>query len=128
MSTMRMGDGQAEATEQVIWYGSTQPLIVDIYDSVETPARKKQHHQRDSHPAQWVATNQVPGRVATAGEHQHKQGRRGLKKIQKADIWQFLRFCIVGTLNAVIDFGVLNLLLWLYPTLSTWKTLEYNSL
>jgi len=51
-----------------------------------------------------------------------------LKKIEKADIWQFLRFCVVGTSNAVIDFGVLNLLLWLYPTTDLWKTLGYNSL
>ena len=51
-----------------------------------------------------------------------------LKKITKADIWQFLRFCVVGTSNAVIDFGVLNLLLWLYPTTDLWKTLEYNSI
>ncbi len=50
-----------------------------------------------------------------------------LNKIEKADIWQFLRFCVVGTLNAVIDFGVLNLLLWLYPTTVLWKTLGYNS-
>jgi putative flippase GtrA len=51
-----------------------------------------------------------------------------LKKIRKADVWQFLRFCVVGTSNAVVDFGVLNLLLWLYPTTDLWKTLGYNSL
>ncbi|SRR6266849_735883 len=51
-----------------------------------------------------------------------------LKKITKADVWQFLRFCAVGTSNAIIDFGVLNLLLWLYPTIDLWKTLEYNSI
>jgi len=51
-----------------------------------------------------------------------------LRKFNKTDIQQFLRFCIVGTSNAVIDFGVLNLLLWLYPTTSVWKILEYNSL
>ena len=45
-----------------------------------------------------------------------------------APIWQFLRFCVVGTSNAVIDFGVLNLLLWLYPTTDLWKTLGYNSI
>ncbi len=49
-------------------------------------------------------------------------------RVEKALIWQFLRFCIVGTSNAIIDFGVLNLLLWLYPTTDTWKTLAYNSL
>jgi len=51
-----------------------------------------------------------------------------ISRIKKADIWQFLRFCMVGTSNAVIDFGVLNLLLWLYPTADTWKTLGYNSI
>src|SRR2546421_12712757 len=51
-----------------------------------------------------------------------------VSRIQKVDIWQFLRFCIVGTSNAVIDFGVLNLLLRLYATSDTWKTLEYNSI
>jgi putative flippase GtrA len=50
-----------------------------------------------------------------------------LRKIKKTDIWQFLRFCIVGMSNAVIDFGVLNLLLWLYPTTDNWKILGYNS-
>lgn len=50
-----------------------------------------------------------------------------MSRIKKADIWQFLRFCVVGTSNAVIDFGVLNLLLWLYPTAHVWKTLGYNS-
>ncbi len=50
-----------------------------------------------------------------------------LKKIKTDDLWQFLRFCVVGTSNAVIDFGVLNLLLWLYSTENIWKTLEYNS-
>ncbi len=124
----RMRDGQGEATEQVIWYGSAQPLIVDLNVSGETQAKKKQHHQLDSDPVQWATTNQVPDRTDTSGEHQHKEGRKGLKKIQKADIRQFLRFCIVGTSNAVIDFGVLNLLLWLYPTADIWKTLEYNSL
>jgi putative flippase GtrA len=124
----RMRDGQGEAREQVIWYGTPPPPIVDLYSSGETQARKKQHHQQDSHSAQWIETNQAPGRTATPGVHQRKQGSKGLKKIQKADIWQFLRFCIVGTLNSVIDFGVLNLLLWLYPTTSTGKTLGYNSL
>jgi putative flippase GtrA len=50
-----------------------------------------------------------------------------LRKINKTDIQQIVRFCVVGTSNAIIDFGVLNLLLWLYPTTHTWKTLGYNS-
>jgi dolichol-phosphate mannosyltransferase len=56
-----------------------------------------------------------------------KVGSNVLRRVKKADIWQFVRFCIVGSLNAVIDFGVLNLLLWLYPTTTTWKILGYNS-
>src|SRR5437667_1804854 len=48
-------------------------------------------------------------------------------KIKKADIWQFVRFCIVGSLNAIIDFLVLNVLLWAYPTGNTWRVLGYNS-
>jgi putative flippase GtrA len=51
-----------------------------------------------------------------------------LKRIKKDDIQQFLRFCVVGTLNALIDFAVLDLLLWRFPTSSTLKALEYNSL
>lgn len=50
------------------------------------------------------------------------------KKIARSDILQLLRFGIVGVTNSTIDFGVLNLLLWLYPTTNLWKTLEYNSL
>jgi putative flippase GtrA len=50
-----------------------------------------------------------------------------MDRVQKADLRQFLRFCVVGTSNAVIDFGVLNLLLRLYPTTDIWKTLGYNS-
>lgn len=50
------------------------------------------------------------------------------KKITRSDILQLLRFGIVGVTNTTIDFGVLNLLLWLYPTTSLSRTLEYNSL
>jgi len=50
-----------------------------------------------------------------------------MSRIKKTDIWQFLRFCVVGMSNAVIDFGVLNLLLWLCPTTNSLITIEYNS-
>jgi putative flippase GtrA len=49
------------------------------------------------------------------------------KKIERAELWQFLRFCVVGSLNAVIDFLVLNVLLWAYPTRDNWHVLGYNS-
>ncbi len=51
-----------------------------------------------------------------------------MSRIKKSDIWQFLRFCVVGSLNAIIDFAVLDLFLWMYPTTSTEKILFYNSL
>ncbi len=50
-----------------------------------------------------------------------------LRKIRRTDIWQFLRFCVVGTSNTAIDFAALNMLLWLYPTTNAWKILGYNS-
>lgn len=49
-------------------------------------------------------------------------------RIKKTDAQQFLRFCVVGSLNAIIDFAILNALLWAYPTTSTEKILFYNSL
>jgi putative flippase GtrA len=59
---------------------------------------------------------------------ERKVGSKMPSRVKRELIWQFLRFCIVGTLNAIIDVGVLNLLLWLYPTTDTWKTLGYNSI
>jgi putative flippase GtrA len=82
----------------------------------------------DYHPAQWAATNRVPDGADAPETYQQKEGGKELKKIKKADIWQFLCFCIVGTSNAVIDFLVLNVLLWAYPTADTWQVLSYNSL
>lgn len=74
----------------------------------------------------WKATTPHTDQLFFSEERKTRSQVRG--RIKKADIWQFLRFCIVGTSNAVIDFGVLNLLLWLYPTTNPWKTLEYNSI
>ena len=50
------------------------------------------------------------------------------RRITLADIVQFLRFCVVGSLNAIIDFSILNLLLWAFPSQDTWHVLAYNSL
>jgi putative flippase GtrA len=50
------------------------------------------------------------------------------RSIKMSDIAQFLRFCVVGSLNAVIDFAILNLLLWAFPSQDTWHVLAYNSL
>lgn len=40
---------------------------------------------------------------------------------------QFARFCVVGTSNAVIDFGVLNAALAAFPTRTTVLLLVYNT-
>ena len=66
--------------------------------------------------------------VTLPGERLNPARNEQLRKLTSSDLWQFLRFCIVGSLNTIIDFGILNLLLWLYPTTSVWKTLGYNSL
>ena len=62
--------------------------------------------------------------------HQHTNRNHSLQAsmVKKSDAWQFFRFCLVGSLNAVIDFAVLNALLWKYPTSGNWKILGYNSL
>ncbi len=68
----------------------------------------------------------VPHTEQPFGSMQEVQSKLPLK-IKKADIWQFVRFCIVGSLNAIIDFLVLNVFLWKYPTGDTWRVLGYNS-
>jgi putative flippase GtrA len=42
--------------------------------------------------------------------------------------WQYLRFCVVGLSNALVDLGVLNSLLLLHPTHSTLILLADNTL
>ena len=48
-------------------------------------------------------------------------------KISGGALLQFVRFCVVGTSNAVIDFGVLNAALAVFPTRATVPLLAYNS-
>src|SRR6266566_3665883 len=82
--------------------------------------------QRITCDGSWEATILPTGQLPSTQER--KVGRKVLCRVMRADIWQFLRFCIVGTSNAVIDFLILNLLLWVYPTGDTWRVLSYNSL
>lgn len=46
----------------------------------------------------------------------------------RSEFNRFMRFCVVGTTNAVIDFGVLNFLLWKFATSNNWIVIGYNSL
>ncbi len=48
-------------------------------------------------------------------------------KTSSAALGQFARFCVVGTSNAIIDFGVLNVVLAVFPTRATVPLLAYNS-
>lgn len=50
-----------------------------------------------------------------------------LGRIDSRVLWQFVRFCAVGTSNAVIDFGVLNAVLAVFPTRAAVPLLVYNS-
>jgi len=59
------------------------------------------------------------------------------RELQKAPIhtargWrstfiQFLRYCVVGGLNTAIDIGILNILLWRFPTHSVQVLVVYNA-
>ena len=48
-------------------------------------------------------------------------------KTSSGALWQFARFCVVGTSNAIIDFGVLNVALAAFPTKATVPLLAYNT-
>jgi putative flippase GtrA len=48
-------------------------------------------------------------------------------KTSSGVLWQFARFCVVGTSNAIIDFGVLNAALAAFPTKATVPLLAYNT-
>src|SRR5215469_9212015 len=52
---------------------------------------------------------------------------KSVGKISGAGLLQFVRFCVVGTSNAVIDFGVLNAALAALPTRATVPLLAYNT-
>jgi len=41
--------------------------------------------------------------------------------------WQFLRFCLVGGVNTLIDLLMLNILLWRFPTHNVQVLVVYNS-
>jgi len=41
--------------------------------------------------------------------------------------WQFLRYCLVGGVNTLIDLAILNVLLWRFPTHNPQNLVIYNS-
>jgi len=63
----------------------------------------------------------MPGAITTRGAEQPERRRK------PSTGRQYLRFCMVGVSNAVVDLGALNLLLLLYPTTSDLTLLLYNT-
>jgi len=45
----------------------------------------------------------------------------------RSTFWQFLRYCLVGGANTLIDVVTLNLLLWRFPTDNLLVLVVYNS-
>jgi putative flippase GtrA len=56
-----------------------------------------------------------------------QQMRAGRYYLWQKEIWQILRFAIVGGLNTTIDLLVFNAFLWIMPTSETRLLLVYNS-
>jgi len=56
-----------------------------------------------------------------------QQMRAGRYLLWQKEIWQVLRFVIVGGLNTAIDLLVFNAFLWIMPTSETRLLLIYNS-
>jgi putative flippase GtrA len=52
---------------------------------------------------------------------------KSVGKCSDGALGQFARFCVVGTSNAIIDFGVLNVALAAFPTRATVPLLAYNT-
>jgi putative flippase GtrA len=45
----------------------------------------------------------------------------------KLTFWQFLRYCLVGSLNTLVDLAIFNALVWRFPTANAQMLLIYNS-
>ncbi len=79
---------------------------------------------------QWVRTKwgrrEVDGRARDAILARLSQ-KQSTSKPSGGALGQFARFCVVGTSNAVIDFGVLNAALAAFPTRATVPLLAYNT-
>ena len=43
-------------------------------------------------------------------------------------LWQFLRYCLVGGANTLIDLLIINILLWRFPTNNVLALVAYNSI
>src|SRR5436309_14820252 len=48
-------------------------------------------------------------------------------RARSSTFWQFLRYCLVGGANTLLDLLVLNVLLWGFPTKNVLMLVVYNS-
>src|SRR2546421_11893293 len=48
-------------------------------------------------------------------------------RARSSTFWQFLRYCLVGGANTLLDLLVLNVLLWGFPTKNVLILVVYNS-
>src|SRR5713226_7402956 len=48
-------------------------------------------------------------------------------RARSSTFWQFLRYCLVGGVNTLLDLLVLNVLLWGFPTRNVLILVGYNS-
>lgn len=63
-----------------------------------------------------------PPIAPTPEREPNKAGKSGQGRL----FWQMPRFAMVGILNATLDLLVLNGLLWVFPTTTTWRILLYT--
>jgi putative flippase GtrA len=66
---------------------------------------------------------QAPGESPTGAQDAGKHRLQAWK----STFWQFLRYCLVGGANTIIDLLVLNVLLWRIPTHNAQTLVLYNS-
>src|SRR5487761_540694 len=59
---------------------------------------------------------------------QRTQRQQRQQRKETSTALQYLRFCLVGVSNAVVDLGALNLLLHFYPTHSDLTLVIYNTI
>ncbi len=67
---------------------------------------------------------QTPGEPPTGVQGANTHRSHGWK----STFWQFLRYCLVGGANTIVDLLVLNILLWRIPTHNVQTLVLYNSL
>src|SRR5947208_1214184 len=70
-------------------------------------------HMQWIHTQWWKRRFDIQTRLALLAKLHQKYGT---KKASSEALGQFVRFCVVWTSNAIIDFGVLNLALAAFPT------------